>query len=112
VWKRRQMLSQQATTGPALMEGIKRTNTVVVREQGQEQGVGGLPRQDPYAIEMDRRRNCYAYGGFGHITCYCRNQERGRAMEGRRAEYGEGRFEGNIKQIRHLKEVENLETLD
>ena len=33
-------------------------------------------------------------------------------MEGKRMEYGEERFEGNIEQIRQLKEVENLEALD
>jgi len=32
-------------------------------------------------------------------------------MEGRRVEYG-GRFQGNIKQIGYLKEVENLEALN
>jgi len=32
-------------------------------------------------------------------------------MQGRRVEIG-GRFEGNIEQIGHLKEVENLEALD
>ena len=31
VWQRRQPLSQQVTTGPAPMEGIERTNTVVIR---------------------------------------------------------------------------------
>ena len=35
VWQRRQMPPQQATTGPAPMEGVKRTNAVVVRGQGQ-----------------------------------------------------------------------------
>jgi len=30
----------------------------------------------------------------------------------RRAKIGGGRFEGNIEQIGHLKEVENLEALD
>jgi len=34
VWQRRQM-SQQATMGPAPMEGIERTNAVVVRGAGQ-----------------------------------------------------------------------------
>ena len=34
VWQRRQPLPQQATTGPAPMEGIERTNAVVVRGQG------------------------------------------------------------------------------
>ena len=33
-------------------------------------------------------------------------------MEGRKVEYEGGRFEGNIKQIGHLKEVENLEALN
>jgi len=35
VWQRRQPLPQQATTGPAPMEGIERTNAVVIRGQGQ-----------------------------------------------------------------------------
>ena len=92
------------------MEGVKRTNTVVVRGQGQ--GMGTL-RRDSYVMEVDRGRNCYACGGFGHMAHHCRNQgQRGRMMEGRRVEYGGGRFEGNIKQIRHLKEVENLKTLN
>ena len=35
VWQRRQPLPQQATIGPALMEGVERTNAVVVRGAGQ-----------------------------------------------------------------------------
>ena len=31
VWQRRQMPSQQATTGPVPMEGVERMNVVVVR---------------------------------------------------------------------------------
>jgi len=42
VWQRRQQPPQQATTGPALMEGVERTNAVVVR--GSEQGAGVPPR--------------------------------------------------------------------
>ena len=34
VWQRRQQLPQQATTGPTPMEGVERTNAVVVRGQG------------------------------------------------------------------------------
>jgi len=105
VWQRRQ-IPQQVTTEPALMEGIERTNAVVVRGLGQDAGVPS--RWDPYAMEIDRGRNCYAYGGFGHMACHCRN--RGRMI--RRIEIGGGRFEGNIKQIEHLKEVENLEALN
>ena len=69
-------------------------------------------RQDPYTIEVDQGRNCYACRGFGHIACHCRNRGRGRPIEGRRVKYERGRFEGNIEQIRHLKEVENLEALN
>ena len=43
---------------------------------------------------------------------HCRNRGRGRPMNGRRVEYGEGRFKGNIEQIGHLKEVENLKALN
>ena len=104
------MFSQQATTGPALMEGVERTNVVVVRGQGQ--GMRVPQRRDPYVMEIDRGRNYYAYGGFGHITRHCRNRERGRVMEGRRVEYERGRFKGNIEQIGHLIKVENLEALN
>ena len=106
VWQRRQPLPQQVTMGPAPMEGIERTNAVVMRGQGQSTGTP--LRQDPYAMEVDRGRNCYACGGFGHMARNCRN--RGRMM--RRVEIGGGKFEGNIEQIGHLKEVENLEALD
>ena len=79
--------------------------------KGQRQRMGVPQRRDPYAMEVDCGRNYYAYGGFGHMAHYCRNRGRGRVVEGRRVEY-KGRFEGNIKQIRHLKEVENLEALN
>ena len=69
------------------------------------------PRKDPYAMEVDRGRNCYACGGFGHIACHCRNQGREMIAEGRRLEY-EGRREGLYEYKNHLKEKENLETLD
>ena len=96
--------------GPALMKEIM-TNVVVVRGQGQRQGVVAPPRRDPYTMKIDRGRNCYACGGFGHIAHHCRNRGRRRAIEERRVEY-RGRFKSNIEQIGHLKEVENLETLD
>ena len=46
VWQRRQPLPQQATTGPAPMEGVERTNVVVVRGlgQGAGQNMGAPPR--------------------------------------------------------------------
>jgi len=42
------------------------------------------------------------------MACHCRNRRR--MM--RRVEIGRGRFEGNIEQIEHLKEMKNLEALD
>ena len=103
-------MPQQAIMGPAPMKGIERTNAVVVRELGVGGGqkLGVPPRWNPFAMEVDWGRNCYACGGFGHMACNCRN--RGRIM--RRVEIGRGKFKGNIEQIRHLKEVENLEALD
>ena len=48
------------------MEGVERTNAVVVRGSGQ--GAGVSPRWDPYTIEIDRGRNCYTCGGFRHMA--------------------------------------------
>ena len=109
VWQRRQM-PQQATTGPAPMEGVERTNAVVVRGAGQ--GAGVPPRRDPFAMEIDRGRNCYACGGFGHMARHCRNRGGGRIMQGRRVEYGGGRIEEINDHRDNLKGVENLELLD
>jgi len=100
------------TTGPAPMEGVERTNAVVVRGQGQGQGVGAPPRRDPYAMEADKGRNCYACGGFGHMACHCRNRRRERAMEGKRVEYGGERIEEINEYLNNLKGMENLELLD
>ena len=110
VWQRRQM-PQQATTRPALMEGVERTNAVVVREQGQ--GAEIPPRRDPFAMDIDRGRNCYACGGFRHMARHCRNQgQRGRIVDNRRVEYGGGRIEEISNFTDNLKEGENLELLN
>ena len=110
-WQRRQLLPQQATTGPAPMEGVERTNAVVVRGQGQNTGIPS--RRDPFAIEIDRGRNCFACGGFGHMTRHCRNQgQRGRVVENRRVEYGGGKIEEITNNMNNLKVEENLEFLD
>jgi len=114
VWQRRQLLPQQVTTGPAPMEGVERTNAVVVRGSGAgvRQNIG-VPRWDPYAMEIDHGRNCYACGGFGHMACHCRNRgQRGRVVENRRVEYGGGRIEEIPNFVNNLKEEENLELLN
>ena len=105
------------TTGPALMEGIERTNAVVVRGAGAGAGIGqsmgASPRRDPFAMEVDQGRNCYACGGFGHMARNCRNQgKRGRVADNRRVEYGGGRIEEIINLLNNLKEGENLELLN
>ena len=114
VWQRRQQPPQQVTIGPVPMEGVERTNAVVVRGQGQGagQGVGTPLRRDPYTMEVDRGRNCYACGGFGHMAHHCRNRGGGRIMQGRRVEYGGGRIEEINDHRDNLKGVENLELLD
>ena len=108
VWQRRQMPSKQETTRPALIEEVKQTNAVMVR--GLEQGMRVPPRRDPYAIEVDRGRNCYACRGFGHLAYHCRNQ-RGEVAEERKMEYN-GRRKRFFEYKNNLKGEENLDTLD
>jgi len=75
--------------------------------------MGIPPRRDPYAIEVDWRRNCYACRGFGHMAYHCRNWgQRGRVAERRRLEYRRGRIEGINEHLDNLKGVKNLESLD
>jgi len=77
---------------------------------GGEQNMGVPPRWDPYAMEIDQGRNCYACRGFGHMVCHCRNRGmRGRVTENRRMEYGEGRI---TNLLNNLKEEEDLELLN
>jgi len=110
VWQRRQPLPQQTTTGPAPMEGVERTNAVVVRGSGVGQSGGALPRRDPFAMDIDRGWNCYACRGFGHRAHHCRNHGRGgRVVDNRRVEYGGGRIEEISNFENNLKEEENLE---
>jgi len=97
--------------GPAPMEGIERTNVVVMRGMGQ--GAGVPLRRDPFAMEVDRRRNCYACGDFGHMACHCRNRGmRGRVVENRRVEYGGGQIEEITNFSNNLKAGEDLELLN
>ena len=54
------------------MEGIERTNAVVVRRQGQSAEIPS--RWDPFAMDIDHGRNCYTCRGFGHMAHHCRNR--------------------------------------
>jgi len=74
VWQRRQeMPSQQVITGPAPIEGVERTKAVVVYPQQR----AGFAQRNPYTMDVDRERNCYACGGFGHLARHCRNRRMG-----------------------------------
>ena len=59
----------------------------------------GFAQRNSYAMDVDRGRNCYACGGFGHIAWHCRNRGvENRIGKGRRLEYGQGgRIEGNYR---------------
>jgi len=95
------------TTGPASMEGIKRTNVVMVQPQQRI----GLAQCNPYSMEIDRGRNCYTCRGFGHMAWHCQNRgQRGGVVEGRRLVY-RGRRKGDQEYMDNLKE-ENLESLN
>ena len=37
----------------------------------------GFAQRNPYAMDVDRERNCYAYGGFGYLARHCRNRRMG-----------------------------------
>jgi len=75
-------------TGPAPMERMKRTNAVV---RNLERQMGPL-RRYLYTMDVNRGRNCYNCGEFGHLARNCRNR-RNEIGEGRRLEYGQGNNE-------------------
>jgi len=62
-------------------------------------------RRDSYAMNIDKRRNCYSCGGFGHLVQNCRNQRI--IGQGRRIEYGD-----NMNGNQNLNGEENLIVLD
>jgi len=102
------MLPQWVITGPTPMEEVERMNIVMIWLQQRT----GLVQHNPYAMKIDKGRNCYTCGGFRHMACHCRNQrQKGRMAEERRVEYGE-EIKGNYRHLNNLKEVENLESLD
>ena len=74
--------------------------------------MGAPLKRDPYAMEVDRGRNCYACGGFRHMVYHCRNRGRGRPIDRRRMEYERGRIEEIFDNSNNLKRGENLELLN
>jgi len=51
-------------TGDSTTVDVKRTNTVIVCPTQRT----GLTQHNPYIMDVDRRRNCYSCGGFGHLV--------------------------------------------
>ena len=84
------------------MEGIERTNTVVVRNPLQEQEEREEKmRRDLYVIDVNRERNYYNCRRFGHLVQNCKNQKI--IGQERRIEY-----RNNLNTLNNLKEEENL----
>jgi len=56
--------------GPALIEGVERTNIVIVYPTQR----AGLVQCSLYAMDVDRKKNCYSCGEFGHLAQNCKRQ--------------------------------------
>ena len=92
VWPRRQeVLQQQVQVGPVLIEGVERTNTLMMHSNQR----AGFAQCNLYAMDVNQEnRNCYSCGGFGYLARNCRNRRTGNKIEeGRRLEYGQGNNE-------------------
>jgi len=46
------------------MKGVERMNVVIVYSTQR----AGLAQYSPYAMNVDRKRNCYSCGRFGHLA--------------------------------------------
>ena len=60
------------------MEGVERTNMVVVHPNQQ---TGFVPRYNLYTIEIDCERNYYNYRDFKHIVRNCKIVRQGRRID-------------------------------
>ena len=71
--------------GPVLIEGVERTNAVMVCLNQQ----AGFVLHNSYAMDIDGgNQNYYNCRGFGHLARNCRNRgTEGIIREGRRLEY-------------------------
>ena len=56
---------------PVSIEEVEKINIVVVRNLLQEQERRRGVRRDPYAVEVDKGRNCYSCREFGYLVRNC-----------------------------------------
>ena len=70
------------------MEEVERINIVMVCSTQRAE----LAQYNPYTINVDRRRKCYSYRGFGYLAWNCRRQIIG---QGRRIEYEDNKKNKN-----------------
>ena len=56
--------------GPTLIEGVERTNMVIVHPNQQ---TGFVPRYNLYTIEIYCKRSYYSYRDFKHIVRNCKD---------------------------------------
>jgi len=91
---------------------VEKTNTVMMHPNQRAE----FAQHNPYAMNVDRaNRNCYSYGGFGHLSRNCRNRGIGNRIEkGRKLEYGNRRMieEGNGQNNSNLNGNRDLIILD
>jgi len=88
------------------MEEVKRTNIVMIRNSSQEQaGRGEKIKRYPYMIDVDRRRNRYSCGYFGHFAWNCRSCR----IVGKERRISHG---NNKNILNNLKKKENLVVFD
>ena len=86
--------------GPSLIEGVERTNVVMMCPNQRTE----FTQCNPYTIDIDcGNRNCYNYGGFGHLARNCRNRRvENRTRKERRLKYGQDNGQNNLNGERDL----------
>ena len=82
------------------MKRVEKTNIVMICPNQRAR----FSQYSPYAMNVNRKRNCYSCREFGHLTQNCRRQVMG---QGKRMEYKDNRNNKN-----NLNGEEDLIVLD
>jgi len=100
------VFQQQPQVGPCPIEGVERTNTVMMWPQQRI----GFAQRNLYAMNVDRRENgnCYNCRGFRHLARNYKNRRaENRIGEERKLEYGGSENNGQRK-MEERNEQSNL----